>query len=132
MNVAQVRRHALSLPEATEEPHFDYTSFRIRGKIFATVPPEGEHVHIFVADEERDAALEAHPGFIEKLMWGASVVGLRVFLADAELEAVTKLLTQAWLRKAPKRLATAFQNTAAGAQGLKRSGTRSDQRTRRK
>jgi len=30
------RRYALSLPEAVEEPHFEYASFRVRGKIFAT------------------------------------------------------------------------------------------------
>ena len=34
MKTAQVRRFALSLPAVTEEPHFHYSSFRIRGKIF--------------------------------------------------------------------------------------------------
>jgi hypothetical protein len=34
MTLSQVRRFALSLPETTEEPHFDRTSFRVRGKIF--------------------------------------------------------------------------------------------------
>jgi hypothetical protein len=29
MKVAQVRRYALSLPDATEEPHFEYFSFRV-------------------------------------------------------------------------------------------------------
>lgn len=33
-----VRRVALSLPEAIEQPHFDRPSFRLRGKIFATLP----------------------------------------------------------------------------------------------
>jgi len=28
-----VRRFAMSLPEVTEEPHFAYTSFRVKGKI---------------------------------------------------------------------------------------------------
>jgi len=37
------------MPEVTEEPHFAYTSFRVKGKIFATAPPDGEHLHIFVA-----------------------------------------------------------------------------------
>ena len=26
MNIAQVRRHAMSLPEVTKEPHFDYAN----------------------------------------------------------------------------------------------------------
>lgn len=29
---------ALSFPETSEAPHFDKTSFRVRGKIFATPP----------------------------------------------------------------------------------------------
>ena len=48
MKLAQVRRFAMSLPDVTEEPHFNYTSFRVGGRIFATVPPEGEHLHVFV------------------------------------------------------------------------------------
>lgn len=31
-----LRRMALSFPEATEEPHFEKTSFRIKKKIFAS------------------------------------------------------------------------------------------------
>lgn len=34
IRLAEVRRFALALPEATEAPHFDYASFRVRGKIF--------------------------------------------------------------------------------------------------
>lgn len=104
MKVEVIRRYALSLPEATEEPHFNFTSFRIGGKIFATVPPDEEHVHVFVADRDRDAALERYPGFVEKLSWGSKVVGLRVSLSLALPNVVTELLRQAWLRKAPKRL----------------------------
>lgn len=93
MNLAQIRRHALSLPEVTEAPHFNYLSFRVRGKIFVTVPPEGQHIHVFVGDEQREPALAAHPEFIEKLIWGAKVVGVRVTLADAESSVVKKLVS---------------------------------------
>ena len=68
MKIAQVRRYALSLPDATEEPHFEYSSFRIRGKIFVTVPPDEEHIHIFVGEDEREQALALHPAFLEKLV----------------------------------------------------------------
>jgi len=34
MTLAQVRNYALSLAGATEQPHFDRTSFHVRGKIF--------------------------------------------------------------------------------------------------
>ena len=104
MKIAQARRFALSLPEATEEPHFHFASFRVRGKIFATAPPDGAHLHIFVGDDEREQALELHPEFVEKLHWGKRVVGVRVALATAKPTVVTQLLAQAWKRKAPKAL----------------------------
>lgn len=104
MKIAEVRRFALCLPEATEAPHFHFASFRVRGKIFATAPPDGAHVHIFVGDEEREQALELDPEFVEKLHWGKRVVGVRVALAKAKPAVVTRLLAQAWKRKAPKTL----------------------------
>ena len=102
MKAADVRRFALSLPGATEEPHFHFASFRVGGKIFATLPPDGEHAHIFVGDEDREEALELDPEFLEKLHWGKRVVGVRVKLEKAKAGVVKKLIEKAWKRKAPK------------------------------
>jgi len=102
----QARRYALSLPETTEAPHFDYTSFRVCGKIFATAPPDGKHLHVFVDEEKRAPFIAAEPEVFESLHWGKKVIGVRVTLAGARPSAVEKLLLQAWARKAPKRLAT--------------------------
>ena len=104
MRIDRVRRFALSLPEAVEAPHFDHASFRVGGKIFATVPPDQRHLHVFVGEEQREPALALHPGFIEKLPWGGKIVGLRITLAQAEPAVVETLLRQAWATKAPKRL----------------------------
>jgi hypothetical protein len=100
----RVRRHALSLPETAEQPHFAYTSFRVRGKIFATAPPDGQHLHVFVDEQQREFALAVHSAFVEKLWWGGKVAGLRVDLAKADAKAVDELVRQAWARKAPKSL----------------------------
>ena len=108
MKLQQVRKFALSLPEATEEPHFEYTSFRVRGKIFATVPPEGVVMHIFVDNDQRAPLIPAHPEIFSALHWGAKVVGIKVLLAQANADTVNRLLTQSWMRKAPKRLAAAL------------------------
>jgi hypothetical protein len=94
----------MSLPSVTEEPHFNYSSFRVRGKIFATVPPEEEHLHVFVEDEQRQIALAVEPEAVEKLLWGKRVVGLRICLAKVKPALVNGLLSQAWARKAPKSL----------------------------
>jgi hypothetical protein len=104
MKLEQVRRIALSLPAVTEEPHFDYTSFRVGGRIFATAPPDGAHLHVFVEEEQRQAALALHPEALEILTWGKRTVGLRVALAKAKPALIEKLLSQSWSRRAPKRL----------------------------
>ena len=105
VNLDDARRIAMSLPEVTEEPHFAYTSFRVKGRIFATAPPDGGHLHIFVADEDREQALVMEPEFIEKLLWGGKVRGLRVALPRAKRRVVARLLKKAWLRRAPEALA---------------------------
>jgi len=104
MTLHEARKFALSLPEATEEPHFEFTSFRIGGKIFASAPPESEYLHIFVPEEAREAALARGSDFLEELRWGKRVLGLRVMLPAAKPVEVRTLLEQAWTHKAPKRL----------------------------
>jgi hypothetical protein len=104
MKLQQARTYALSLPEATEEPHFHFTSFRVRGKIFATSPPGEVYLHIFVDEDLRAPLIAAHPESYEALRWGSKVVGVRVTLASAAAASVSRLLLESWKRKAPKRL----------------------------
>jgi hypothetical protein len=106
VKLEQARRYALSLPETTEEPHFESTSFRVRGKIFATAPPGGAHLHVFVEEEQRAPLIAAEPQTFEALHWGSKVVGVRVSLARARTGTVQRLLIESWRRKAPKRLTT--------------------------
>jgi Protein of unknown function (DUF419). len=96
MKIADVRTHALSLDAVTEEPHHTYSSFRVRGRIFATIPPEETHLHVFVGDEDREQALAMYPGFVEKLFWGSKVLGLRVDLARATPAIVKALVVKAY------------------------------------
>lgn len=104
MDFKAIRTQALSLPEVTEEPHFDSASFRVRGKIIVTVPPAETHVHIFVAEQDREMAIAMYPEFVEKLMWGKRIAGLRVVLSKAKPAVVNGLIRKAWEYKAPKRL----------------------------
>ena len=108
MKLQQGRQYALSLPEATEEPHFDLTSFRVRGTIFATSPPGEAYLHIFVDEDLRAPLIAAHPDAYEPLVWGSKVVGVKVTMARASAETVGRLLLESWKQKAPKRLAAAI------------------------
>ena len=102
MNLDVVRIAALALPDTTEEPHHNFGSFRVRGKIFVTVPPDNEHIHVFVNEEDRELALAAYPDFTEKLLWGGKVVGVRVALAKAKPAVVKAMLAQAYEHKSAK------------------------------
>ena len=103
MKMAAVRKHALSLAEVVEAPHHAYASFRVRGRIFVTVPPDEEAIHVFVDEDDRERALAMHPEWTEKLLWGGKVRGLRVTLARARAAAVKALVTQAYEAQARKR-----------------------------
>lgn len=99
-----VRSFALALPEASEEPHFERASYRVRSKIFATLEPTGESVNIFVDEDHARAAVADHPEAFAILTWGKQARGVTVRLPEAPLERVEELLTEAWRRRAPARL----------------------------
>lgn len=101
MTFEEARQAALSLPETTEAPHFEKTSFRVRGKIFATAPPDGEHLHIFIDEHAINAVVASHQA-CEPLWWGKRVVGVRVKLSEADKDLVADLLADAWRTKTPK------------------------------
>jgi hypothetical protein len=92
----------MSLDAVTEEPHHNYSSFRVRGKIFVTIPPDEEFIHVFVGDEDREPALALYPDFLSKLLWGGKVVGLRVALESAQPAVVKSLLSKAYQARVQK------------------------------
>lgn len=108
MNEQDVRSVALSLPEAIEQPHFDSASFRIRGRIFATIPAPGDRLHVFVPEPDVREAVAEQPSYCEELWWGKKLSGLRIFLPDADSSLVNELIIEAWRFKAPRRMVAAF------------------------
>lgn len=116
-DLSQAREFALSLPGTSEEPHFDMTSFRVRGKIFATAPADETRLHVFVDESEVATTVAEQPGAalpraFEALVWGQRVRGLRVLLAAAPDDRVRELLAEAWRRKAGRRLAAQLDAAA--------------------
>jgi hypothetical protein len=100
----QARVLALALPEATEEEHHAMVSFRVRGKIFATVPDDG-HIRVMVDEAEINAAVAEYPQACAPFYWGARLACVAVALVAVPPTVLQELLTDAWRRKAPKRLA---------------------------
>jgi hypothetical protein len=103
VKLSEVRRLALSLPETNETGHHGIPSFRVANKIFATVPDD-KHVNVMVGPDETAMAVGASAEACEELWWGRKQAGVRVTLAAADIDLVTVLLREAWLRKAPPRL----------------------------
>jgi hypothetical protein len=108
-----VRKFALALPDTTEQPHHNCGSFRVRGKIFVTIPPGDELLHIFLPDTERELALAMDPDFLEPVHWGNKVLGVRAKLPLARKNTVFALVQKAYTYKSGqvpvKRATTAAQ-----------------------
>jgi hypothetical protein len=104
IRISTVRRLALALPEVAEAPHFDMAAFRVNGKLFATVPPAEDKVHVFIDADEVAAYCAEYPAAVEELWWGEKLRGCRVTLAKADAALMGELLAIAWRRRAPKRL----------------------------
>ena len=83
-------------------------SFRVRGKIFVTVPPEGTRLHVFVDPVEVEGYVAQDPAAFEPLRWGDRLSGLRVNLAATPASVLAEVIEEAWRRKAPRRLVAAF------------------------
>lgn len=72
MTPEQFRKRALTFPEATEEPHFEKTSFRVRKKIFATMAPDKAEVVLKLPLLEQTVFADASGGAIYPVenRWG--------------------------------------------------------------
>ena len=102
--MSTVRRIALSLPASAEAPHHDMTSFRVAGRIFATVPPASGRVHVFLEADAVASYCAEFPDAVEELWWGKKLAGCRVVLRHATSALLRELLTESWRRRAPKKV----------------------------
>ena len=97
------RRIALALPEAVEQDHHGKPSFRVAGKIFATLWDE-RHMNVMLDEPGILTAVEANPGICSEVMWGKRLAAVRVDLGAAGEPLLADLLADAWERRAPARL----------------------------
>ena len=105
LGAEDVRRLALALPEAVEQDHHGMPSFRVAGKIFATLRDGPPRLMVKLDPEDQHNLCEAHPEAIEPVPGGWGRRGstfVRYDVVDEDLAAM--LLSLAWARVAPKRL----------------------------
>jgi hypothetical protein len=103
VSIDRARALALSLPEAVEQDHHGRPSFRVGGKIFATLWDQ-THTNVMLDEPGILTAAQAHPDACAEFWWGKRLGALSVDLERVDADVLTELLADAWERKAPKRL----------------------------
>jgi hypothetical protein len=120
VNAKDVRALALSLPEVREEPHFDRASFRVRGKIFATIAPDGESGMLKLDLDAHESLLAAEPGTFFSFGGFSRNGATGVRFARVKKQVFRELLGEAWRNVAPKTLVGATPKEPGGRSGTKR------------
>src|ERR1700694_2391070 len=84
------RRLALVLPEASEQDHHGRPSFRVGGKIFATLWDE-DHMNVMLDKAGILTTVQAHPEICAEVWWGKRLAAVRVGLRAAAVELLAGL-----------------------------------------
>jgi hypothetical protein len=101
----EAREVALSLPEAVEQDHHGRPSFRVGGKIFATLWSD-ERMNVMLDEGGILTAIDSAPDACKPVMWGKRLTAVGVTLSRVDRQFLGELLTDAWEQKAPRRLLT--------------------------
>ena len=104
-----VRRIALSLPDTTEKIAWSMPTFRVAGKMFATMPEEETSIAVRCPKEERDELVLAEPEkfWVADHEAGFAWVRARLAALDSEDE-LRDILADSWRQAAPPRLLDAY------------------------
>ncbi len=117
VNLNELRYLALSFPETSEDDHHDRPSFKVGGKIFATLPDD-LHLNVMLHAQQAQDAVALDPGACLELWSGEHLAGVTVALACVDLDVLAELLTSAWRRKAPSALVRELGLDSAPNQAL--------------
>ena len=98
LSAEDARRLALALPDAVERDHHGRPSFRVGGRIFATLW-DPEHMNVMLDEPGILTAVQANPDTCEEVWWGKRLAAVRVELGAVHSELLAELLEDAWERK---------------------------------
>jgi hypothetical protein len=94
----EARSLALSLPGAVELDHHGRPSFRVAGKIFATLWSI-ERMNVMLDEGGIRTAIHDAPDACEEVWWGKRLAAVGVTLARVDHELLQELLEDAWEQK---------------------------------
>jgi predicted DNA-binding protein (MmcQ/YjbR family) len=106
VSISTFRKIALSFPEATEDLHFDKTSFRVNKKIFATYDSKLKRACIRLSEMDQYifSTADRENIFPVDNKWGKQGWTL-VELTKVRKDLFTDALTASYCEVAPKKLA---------------------------
>ena len=114
ISIERTRQLALALPEVVEQDHHGRPSFRVAGRIFATLWDE-HHLNVMLDEPGIHTATQGAPESCREFWWGKRLGAVSVDLAAAGDALVAELLTEAWELRAPRRLLQASDTALVGA-----------------
>ncbi len=91
----EARRLALELPDTIEQDHHGRPSFRVAGRIFATLW-DPEHMNVMLDEPGILTATQSHPQVCSEVWWGKRRAAVRVELPAADAALLAELLEDAW------------------------------------
>ena len=98
-----IRRAALALPEAYEEPHFEMASFRVAKKIFCTIHVKEPRIMLKLDPEDQHNLSDGETITPVPGTWGRNGSTL-IYYERLAPERLPGLMRMAWANVAPKRL----------------------------
>jgi hypothetical protein len=105
-----VRRIALSMPEAQEKAHFDRPDFRVGNRIFATLWPSGDRVVVKLSVADQAALVAMNPEIFSVNSW-SHPGWTNVDLKRATRGQLRDVVQAAWRTVAPRRLVRSCTTT---------------------
>jgi hypothetical protein len=86
-----------------EHDHHGRPSFRVAGRIFATLWDD-QHMNVMLDEGGILTAVQDHPDICSEVMWGKRLAAVRVDLRAADARLLADLLADAWESEAPAGL----------------------------
>ena len=105
MTTDEFRALALSFPETEERSHVGHPDFRVGGKIFATIAPDGERGMAKLTPDQQETIVRIAPKTFEPASgaWGRGGATM-IALAKADEADVRHALNAAWRNIAPPKI----------------------------